>query len=171
MYVILLDNGRTKMLSDSRLRHALRCIKCGACANVCPVYRLVGGQAYESPYSGAIGKVVNPHLFDNPQHQEMTYASTLCGACEEVCPVQIDLPQLILHNRQLRTQTIVAPPTERNLIRLWHKYMLQKKRWATKNAKWKNNALQHFFRRTWGRRQDLPTFAPESFHEQWAKRK
>ncbi|TAE15436.1 MAG: lactate utilization protein, partial [Bacteroidetes bacterium] len=97
MYVILLDNGRTKMLADSRLRHALRCIKCGACANVCPVYRLVGGQAYQSPYSGAIGKVVNPHLFDNPQHQEMTYASTLCGACEEVCPVQIDLPQLILH--------------------------------------------------------------------------
>lgn len=169
MYVILLDNGRTKMLADSRLRHALRCIKCGACTSVCPVYRLVGGQAYQSPYSGAIGKVINPHLFDNPAHTEMSYASMLCGACEEVCPVQIDLPALILHNRELHTQKSLASPTEKRLVRLWQKYMLQKRRWTRRSSKWKNDALAHFFRRTWGRRQALPTFAQESFSDFWQK--
>ena len=149
---------------------ALRCIKFGACANVCPVYRLVGGQAYQSPYSGAIGKVVNPHLFGKPEHIEMSYASTLCGACEEVCPVQIDLPALILHNRELHTKTTFASPTEKRLIRFWHKYMLQKKRWTRKSAKWKNDALAYFFRRTWGRRQALPTFAQESFSDFWQKK-
>ncbi len=168
MYVILLDNGRTKMLADSRLRHALRCIKCGACANVCPVYRLVGGEAYQSPYVGAIGAVINPHLYNKPAYFDMSHASTLCGACEEVCPVQIDLPALLLHNRALRVQSNLASQTEKRVIKFWHKYMLHKKNWTRWNAKWKNNTLQHFFKRTWGRRQAIPEFVAESFHEQWA---
>jgi len=167
MYVVLLDNGRTKMLADSRLRHALRCIKCDACAHVCPIYRLVGKEAYQSPYTGAIGAVINPHLYNTPAHFEMSHASTLCGACEEVCPVQIDLSNLLLHNRQMRVQANQAPITEKRIIRFWHKYMLNKKRWTRWNSKWKNNAQQHFFKRTWGRRQDMPAFTPKSFHETW----
>ncbi len=153
-YAILLDNGRTKLLADRRLRHALRCIGCGACAEVCPVYRLAGKEAYQSPYTGAVGKVVNEHLFGLPAHAEMTYASTLCGACEEVCPVQIDLPALILHNRTLQTQKDLASPTEKRMVKLWRKYMLQKKYWNRKISHW----------------QGLPKFATVSFSDMYKKR-
>jgi L-lactate dehydrogenase complex protein LldF len=103
VHVVLLDNGRTAALADRVGRAALRCIRCSACLNVCPVYERTGGHAYGSVYPGPIGAVLTPQLTGMHGHGDpvdtLPYASSLCGACYEVCPVKIDIPQLLVHLR------------------------------------------------------------------------
>lgn len=101
VHVILIDNGRTHALADPEARSILRCIRCSACMNTCPVYERVGGHAYGSVYPGPMGSVLTPLLrgFDTKLDQSLPYASTLCGACAEVCPVEIPLPELLVHLR------------------------------------------------------------------------
>jgi len=98
-HVILLDNGRTKLLEDELERETLQCIRCGACLNACPVYRETGGLAYGSIYSGPIGAILSPQLQSLEHSRSLPYASTLCGACYEVCPVKIDIPEVLIHLR------------------------------------------------------------------------
>jgi len=98
MHVVMLDNGRSNMLADPVLREALYCLRCGACLNVCPVYRRIGGHAYGSPYPGPIGSIVSPNLFGSAA-AHLPFASTLCGACRDICPVKIDIPRILLHLR------------------------------------------------------------------------
>ena len=108
-HLVLLDNGRTDVLRDAVGRQALRCIRCSACLNVCPVYERTGGQAYGSPYPGPIGAILTPQLRGIARHPvdeqtaSLPYASTLCGACLDVCPVRIDIPEILLH---LRAQVV-----------------------------------------------------------------
>src|SRR4051795_7448613 len=102
VHVVLLDNGRTNALADEVGRQALRCIRCSACLNVCPVYERVGGHAYGSVYPGPIGAILNPLLKGvghDPQIDSLPYASSLCGACFEVCPVRIDIPSVLVDQR------------------------------------------------------------------------
>ncbi len=101
-HLVLLDNGRSQALSDRVGRDVLRCIRCSACLNVCPVYERTGGHAYGSPYPGPIGAVLVPQLRRgrrSPLERSLPYASTLCGACYEVCPVKIDIPKILVHLR------------------------------------------------------------------------
>jgi L-lactate dehydrogenase complex protein LldF len=98
-HVILLDNGRTKLLEDERERETLACIRCGACLNACPVYRETGGHAYGSIYSGPIGAILTPQLQSMEVSRSLPYASSLCGACYEVCPVKINIPEMLIHLR------------------------------------------------------------------------
>jgi L-lactate dehydrogenase complex protein LldF len=101
-HLVLLDNGRTDTLADRVGRQALRCIRCSACLNVCPVYERTGGQAYGSVYPGPIGAILTPQLLGDmhdPQQAALPYASSLCGACFEVCPVRIDIPEVLVHLR------------------------------------------------------------------------
>ena len=98
MHVVILDNGRSAMLADPVLREALYCLRCGACLNVCPVYRRIGGHAYNSTYPGPIGSIVSPNLFGSAAGH-LPFASTLCGACRDICPVKIDIPRILLHLR------------------------------------------------------------------------
>jgi L-lactate dehydrogenase complex protein LldF len=100
-HLVLLDNGRTDALADTIGRQALRCIRCSACLNVCPVYERVGGHAYGSPYPGPIGAIITPQLrgVTSPIDASLPYASTLCGACYEVCPVAINIPEALVHLR------------------------------------------------------------------------
>jgi L-lactate dehydrogenase complex protein LldF len=98
-HVILLDNGRTKLLEDELERETLQCIRCGACLNACPVYRETGGLAYGSIYSGPIGAILSPQLQSLENSRSLPYASTLCGACYEVCPVKINIPEVLIHLR------------------------------------------------------------------------
>jgi L-lactate dehydrogenase complex protein LldF len=98
-HVVLLDNGRTRILADRESRETLHCIRCGACLNVCPVYRQTGGHAYGSIYAGPIGAILTPQLFDMERSQSLPYASSLCGACYEVCPVKINIPEVLIHLR------------------------------------------------------------------------
>jgi len=98
-HVILLDNGRTKLLEDELERETLQCIRCGACLNACPVYRETGGHAYGSIYSGPIGAILSPQLANMEHSRSLPFASTLCGACYEVCPVKINIPEVLIHLR------------------------------------------------------------------------
>ena len=99
-HLILVDNGRSKMLADPHLREALYCIRCGACLNICPVYQKVGGHAYGWVYPGPIGAIVTPTLVGLGQAPDLPQASSLCGACREVCPIKINIPRMLLHLRQ-----------------------------------------------------------------------
>jgi len=100
LHVVLLDNGRSRLLADPVLRESLACIRCGACLNACPVYEHAGGHAYGWVYPGPIGAVINPTLVGHERAGALPFASTLCGACREVCPVRIDLPHLLLAQRE-----------------------------------------------------------------------
>ena len=91
-HLVLLDNGRTAVLADPAGRDALRCIRCSACLNVCPVYERTGGHAYGSVYPGPIGAILSPQLTGIEDNASLPYASSLCGACYDVCPVKIDIP-------------------------------------------------------------------------------
>ena len=101
MHVILIDNGRTAVLSNELGRQALRCIRCSACMNVCPVYERAGGHAYGSTYPGPIGAILSPQLsgIEAAHNNSLPYASSLCGACYEVCPVKINFPEVLVHLR------------------------------------------------------------------------
>ncbi|HYP43781.1 MAG TPA: LutB/LldF family L-lactate oxidation iron-sulfur protein [Propionibacteriaceae bacterium] len=101
VHIILLDNGRTRALANEVGRQALRCIRCSACLNVCPVYERVGGHAYGSVYPGPIGAILNPllHGVTDPHDAALPFASSLCGACYEVCPVAIDIPTVLIDQR------------------------------------------------------------------------
>ncbi|HEX6924796.1 MAG TPA: LutB/LldF family L-lactate oxidation iron-sulfur protein [Longimicrobiaceae bacterium] len=103
LHIVLMDNGRSRVLAHPTTRQSLACIRCGACLNACPVYQQVGGHAYGSVYPGPIGAVISPQLFGLENSSQLPYASSLCGACRDVCPVKIDIPELLLH---LRSQVV-----------------------------------------------------------------
>ena len=129
-HLVIVDNGRHRLLRDPQLREALLCIRCGACLNACPVYRKVGGHSYGWVYPGPIGAIVSPMLSGLKQARDLPYASTLCGACREVCPVKIDLPGLLLRLRGELADGLTDPgnrradPLERASFRLWRTGML-----------------------------------------------
>ena len=103
-HLVIVDNGRSRILADPEMREALTCLRCGACMNACPVYRKVGGHAYGWVYPGPIGALVSPMLTGLSAGKDLPYASTLCGACKEACPVNIDIPRMLLYMRKELTQ-------------------------------------------------------------------
>jgi L-lactate dehydrogenase complex protein LldF len=117
-HVVLLDNGRSRMLG-SEFAEALRCIRCGACLNHCPVYQAVGGHAYGWVYSGPIGAVLNPALIGVEEAGSLPNASTFCGRCESVCPMRIPLPKMMRHWREQEFERHLAPARHRLGIKLW----------------------------------------------------
>ncbi|TMQ97945.1 iron-sulfur cluster-binding protein [Actinomadura soli] len=114
-HLVLLDNGRTATLADEVGRQALRCIRCSACLNVCPVYQRAGGHAYGSPYPGPIGAILSPQIrgIGSDVDASLPYASTLCGACFEACPVAIDIPEVLVHLRARVVEKGPRHPLER----------------------------------------------------------
>ena len=117
-HVVLLDNGRTQMLGNE-LRDMLRCIRCGACMNHCPVYLTTGGHAYGWVYPGPMGSVLTPQLIGIEKGWPLPNASTFCGRCEEVCPVRIPLPRLMRHWREEQFGRGLAPPAARWGLATW----------------------------------------------------
>ena len=115
-HLVIVDNGRSRLLADPELRESLYCLRCGACLNACPVYRKVGGHAYGWVYSGPIGAVVSPMLTSLSDAKDLPYASSLCGACREVCPVKINIPKMLLYMRKELTEGQTYPE-ERNFSR------------------------------------------------------
>ncbi len=168
MVVILLDNGRTNLLAQPDKRAALRCIRCGACLNVCPVYKNIGGHTYETTESGPIGSVISPHLSGLPEHMHLSYASSLCGACTSVCPVRIPLHNLLLLNRRQSVEEGHAPAEERAAIGLW-KWSMQH-RWALDllPARLKDWSLGRLLGQVgWSKRRAALAVAPRSFGQLW----
>jgi L-lactate dehydrogenase complex protein LldF len=117
LHVVLLDNGRTRVLADAVGRQALHCIRCSACLNVCPVYSRTGGHAYGSVYPGPIGAILTPQLVGIEKAASLPFASSLCGACYEVCPVKIDIPTVLLHLRA-QASAVKGGIVERSAMRL-----------------------------------------------------
>ncbi|GAB6179529.1 LutB/LldF family L-lactate oxidation iron-sulfur protein [Desulfotomaculum defluvii] len=119
-YLVILDNGRSRMLADDEFRQALHCTRCGACFNVCPVYRHVGGHAYGSVYGGPIGSVISSFLGkDYKEYLGLAYATTLCAACSRVCSVMIPIHDLLLTLRKRYVQAGLPPFSERAAFKVW----------------------------------------------------
>ncbi len=166
MYLILLDNGRTNLLNKEHQKLALSCIRCGACLNVCPVYKTIGGHAYETTYSGPIGSVITPHMRGFKEFAHLSFASTLCGRCTEECPVKIPLHELLLYNRQ---EAVKLGVTDKKFDKIMKAYKIaMKKRWIieTFSPSLKNIGVNLVFKKAWGPRRSLPKFK-ESFASRW----
>jgi L-lactate dehydrogenase complex protein LldF len=170
MIVVLLDNGRTNLLAKKEQRRALNCIRCGACLNVCPIYRNIGGHAYGTTYSGPIGSVITPEMKGMKDFKHLSFASSLCGRCTEVCPVNIDLHNLLLLNRRDSVDEKNSSRSEEVIWRFWRKAMLRRKRMDRGGAVFKNFMIRKFFKKPWGNNRDLPAVAPKSFNQLWRER-
>jgi L-lactate dehydrogenase complex protein LldF len=103
LHIVLVDNGRSRQLGREDFRNSLKCIRCGACMNTCPVYRRSGGHSYHNAIAGPIGAILAPNL-DMKEYKDLPFASTLCGSCSNVCPVKIDIHQQLYKWRQVITQ-------------------------------------------------------------------
>jgi L-lactate dehydrogenase complex protein LldF len=167
LHIVLLDNGRSRMLAHPVTRQSLACIRCGACLNVCPVYQQVGGHAYGSVYPGPIGAVITPQLMGIEKAAQLPYASSLCGACRDVCPVKIDIPQLLLH---LRGE--ISPRkgsfAERLAFKMWARVMMSPTLYRMGSIA--GRIMQRFMpvSRAWTKGRDLRPIEAKSFHELWS---
>lgn len=170
MYVILLDNGRSELLADEPVRESLYCIRCGACLNVCPVYKNIGGHTYGTTYSGPIGAVITPHLQEMKEFKHLSYASSLCGACTATCPVKINLHELLLINRHESVEKHIYSSGEKMAWFLWKRASLSRKMMNLASGKTKNKVITRMFAKAWGERRQLPEFAPKSFNQLWEER-
>lgn len=177
-HVVLLDNHRTSLLADPEQRDALHCIRCGACLNVCPIFKNIGGLSYGTTYQGPIGSVITPHLRGLQDWKHLSQASSLCGACTQTCPVKIDLHHHLLHNR--RNAAAQEPePLEAFIWQLFAKIIQQPLlyRSLTRIARWLQ-PLHRFIQasfldpaRSWTQTRDLPPLASESFADFWRNRR
>jgi L-lactate dehydrogenase complex protein LldF len=179
-HLVLLDGGRIAQI-DGPLREALSCLRCGACLNVCPVYRQIGGHAYGYTYPGPIGILLTAMLEGAPAVRDLAHASSLCGACADACPVRIDIPRMLIELRREVDDKKIAPWTERLAFKLLA-MLLQRPRiyGFAANA---GRLLQRPFARhgrigrlplffgEWTRTRDLPPIAARTFQERWASEK
>jgi len=168
MYVILLDNGRTKLLAKENQREALQCIRCGACLNACPVYKSIGGHSYGTTYSGPIGSVINPNLNNSNELEHLSEASSLCGKCTETCPVKIDLHNHLLYNRRDTHLTQKQNTKDKLAWFTWRKAMLNR-RLMNRGTGIKNFLINLFFKDAWGDKKELPK-VKKSFNQLWKEK-
>ena len=175
-HVVIVDNGRSEILGGATAE-ILACIRCGACLNVCPVFRTVGGHAYGTVYSGPVGSIVTPGLHGMEPWWELPYASTMCGACEEVCPIRIQIPSMLLHLRELAASEGRLPGWLNRGMSRYARTTADPQKWRSA-TKWASRLSAPFASRGWLRRipgpgrgwtkyRDLPRPASESFSEWW----
>ena len=186
-HLILVDNGRSRMLRDPKLREALYCIRCGACLNICPVYQRVGGHAYGWVYPGPIGAVVSPMLTGLKEAKALPQASSLCGACREACPVKINIPRMLL---ELRHRTAESEDSEERASSRSERFLAGAYGWLMsdpgrmafasgigrvaqnlvpgmpKRDGWIRKAPLPLLSK-WTQARDLPPLPPKSFREIW----
>jgi L-lactate dehydrogenase complex protein LldF len=177
-HLVLLDNGRVKQIGGT-LREALSCLRCGACLNVCPVYRQIGGHAYGYTYPGPIGILLTAMLHGNGAVKDLAHASSLCGACLDACPVRIDIPRMLIELRSENVERAVAPRRERSVFGLFVRLLTRP--WLYRLAVRLGRLSQRPFtsggaiRRLpglfgeWTRTRDLPPVASRTFTERWAE--
>jgi L-lactate dehydrogenase complex protein LldF len=182
-HLVIVDNGRSKILADRDLKETLYCIRCSACLSFCPVYLKIGGHSYGWIYSGPIGAILTPHLIDRKQAGQLPFASTLCGACARVCPVKIDIPRILvtLRNRYMEDADWKNPDPflERCFVTLLA--------WIIKNRRlyeaftWMVRKVQRPLLKTglldpvlpflnrWRRFHEIPSLENKAFRQQWQK--
>jgi L-lactate dehydrogenase complex protein LldF len=177
-HVVLLDNRRTELLADAEQRDALHCIRCGACLNVCPIFKNVGGHSYGTTYQGPIGSVITPHLRGLQNWKHLSSASSLCGACTETCPVGIDLHHHLLHNR--RNAMREEPLWWEKILYAGFVFMMRRPAWYRLAGKLGAiffplhkliNGTPLDPLRSWTKTREFPAPAKESFSDYWRKKK
>jgi L-lactate dehydrogenase complex protein LldF len=180
-HLVLIDNGRSEILASEEYRETLRCIRCGACLNACPVYRKIGGHAYGSVYPGPIGALITPLFQGLGKFKDLPQASSLCGACYEACPVKINIPKHLINMRRDIVQSHLNGAIERVVYRLWA--------WSLKSLflynviglfqkldlrrRAKRDGWVHELPKIasgWTQIRDMPAPARKSFHQMWKKR-
>jgi len=176
LYVIFVDNGRSRIYANEKYTESLACIRCGACLNACPVYRSTGGHAYGWVYGGPIGAVVTPLLVGIDKATPLPNASSLCGSCKQVCPVDIDIPRMLL---DLRHDIVEMKQTEfmwNASMKAWEK-VCASPRLFEMGGKAARAALTIGMDRLvpnplgqWKQQRDFPNFAAKSFRQQWRER-
>jgi len=166
MYVIFLDNNRTNILANPRQRESLYCIRCGACLNVCPVYKNIGGHSYGTTYTGPIGSVISPHLNGLEEYKHLSYASSLCGACTEVCPVKINLHELLLVNRNESVDQGMTSFSEKMAWKIWKQASLKRGMMNTGSGGLKTKAVNMLFK-DWNKHHVPLEFSKKTFNEMW----
>ncbi len=177
-HVVLLDNRRTELLADAEQRDSLHCIRCGACLNVCPIFRNVGGHTYGTTYSGPIGSVITPHYRGLQDWKHLSNSSSLCGACTETCPVKIDLAHHLLQNRRNAAQQKASLPWKVG-FKLMNFVFNRPALYAlvpkfgrfgqTLHPLVKGTRLDPAY--PWTKTREAPKIAPETFKEFWRRRK
>jgi len=177
-HVVLLDNRRTELLADAEQRDALHCIRCGACLNVCPIFKNIGGHSYGTTYQGPIGSVITPHLRGLQDWKHLSQASSLCGACTETCPVKIDLHRHLLRHRRNAARQCPAPIEK--FLHATFAFVMRRPAlyaWATFWARlaqplWRLVCGTHLDPlHAWTKTRSFPTLAAKSFHQLWRERK
>lgn len=166
MYVILLDNGRTDLLANAKSREALYCIRCGACLNACPIYKNIGGHAYDTTYSGPIGSIITPHLRGMHDYKHLSYASSLCGNCTEVCPVKINLHELLLENRKEAVDLGEASFAEKFAWKAWKQTSMNRTLMNQGTAPIKNWVINKMFK-GWSNQRAALEFPTKTFNQLW----
>ncbi|MFH0761460.1 MAG: lactate utilization protein B [Bacteroidota bacterium] len=170
MAIILFDGGRTRLFEDPEMKVALKCIRCGACLNECPVYKNIGGHAYQTTYTGPIGSVISMYMDETRDAGFLNFASSLCGKCTDNCPVRIPLHQLLLKNRNKIVMNSDSMGIERFFFKNYKLMMLKRKKLEKVSPKWKNKAMTSIGIKVWGPRREPLVFAKESFQQMWKKR-
>ncbi|HTV49156.1 MAG TPA: LutB/LldF family L-lactate oxidation iron-sulfur protein [Phycisphaerae bacterium] len=178
-HLIVMDNGRSKILAGE-YRDTLRCIRCGACLNACPIYRKVGGRTYGSVYPGPIGALLTPLFNGMENHKHLPNATSLCGACFEACPVKINIPEMLIQMKADQNKLGITPRSQKQLFKFWS--------WGLKHS-WSyalGQKLQKFMMRRlankdgwikklpgpasgWTMERDFPAPPKENFRKLWSK--
>jgi len=177
-HLVLMDNGRVSQLAGP-LREALYCLRCGACLNVCPVYRQIGGHAYGDTYPGPIGILMTAMLRGNGAVKDLAHASSLCGACAEVCPVRIDIPRMLIELREHLDREKIAPWPERVIFKTYARLLGRPTLYRLAGRvsrllqrpfvrQGRIRSLPLLFRK-WTATRDLPPVAPRTFSEGWGE--
>ncbi len=180
-HLVLLDNGRSEILAGE-YRETLRCIRCAACINACPIYRKIGGHAYGSVYPGPIGALITPLFQGLGEYKDLPQASSLCGACYEACPVKIDIPKHLINLRRDIHERQISSPIERMIYRVWAATQRSPflYRWIGLFQKWhlrrQAKAAGGWITKLpgpaagWTAVRDMPQPATKTFHQLWKSR-
>jgi L-lactate dehydrogenase complex protein LldF len=180
-HLVLVDNGRTEILKSEEYRETLRCIRCGACLNACPIYRKIGGHAYGSVYPGPIGALITPLFQGLEKYKDLPQASSLCGACYEACPVKINIPKHLINMRRDINRARYNGVFERMIYGVWawamkspflYGVIVTMQKWDLRRRAWGSGWVRKLplFGKGWTQVRDMPAPARKTFHQMWRKR-
>ena len=180
-HLVLMDNGRSEILASEEYRETLRCIRCGACLNACPVYRKVSGHAYGYVYSGPIGALITPLFKGLGNYKDLPQASSLCGACYEACPVKINIPKHLINLRRDMVASKITGPMERIVYRMWasglksplmYRLIGTLQKWDLRRRAGGTEWVQRLPKVAagWTQIRDMPAPAKKTFRQMWRKK-